>query len=142
MESGSGNSDNKQYTCRYTVASGNDGSFGVKVGTAPPTPPGNTIASAYTHSATLTADGTLPTISAAIYDGSTITLTMSENVSVSGTKTGSDFTVNVAGVSNPTVSSYTISGSTVTLTLNAIVANGSTVTLRVREEQHRGKQNC
>ena len=33
IESGSGNTANKQYTCRYTVASGNTGTFGTKVGT-------------------------------------------------------------------------------------------------------------
>ena len=52
---------------------------------------------------------------------------MSENVSVSGTKTGSDFTVTGGG--DPTVSSYTISDSTVTLTLSSAIAFGSTVTL-------------
>ena len=127
VESGSGASDGKQYTCRYTVASGNSGSFGVKVGTSTADPAGNTLASAYTHGTTLTADTTLPTITAAIYNGSTITLTMSENVAVSGTKTGSDFTITGGGA--PTVSSYTISGSTVTLTLSTAITGGGSVTL-------------
>ena len=127
MESGSGNTANKQYTCRYTVASGNTGTFSTKVGTDTADLAGNTVASAYTHSATLTMDTTLPTISTAAYNGSTITLTMSENVKVSGTKTGGDFTVTGGGA--PTVSSYTISGGTVTLTLSAAIPFGSTVTL-------------
>ena len=74
-------------------------------------------------------DPVLPTISTAIYGGTTIILTMSEQVAVSGTKTGGDFTVSVTGASDPIVSSYTISGSTVTLTLSAAIATGSTVTL-------------
>ena len=127
VESGSGASDGKQYTCRYTVASGNSGSFGVKVGTSTADPAGNTLASTYTHGTTLTADTTLPTITAAIYNGSTITLTMSEQVAVSGTKTGGDFTITGGGA--PTVSSYAISGSTVTLTLSAAITGGGSVTL-------------
>ena len=127
IESGTGANDGKQYTCRYTVVSGNTGSFGVKVGTSTADLAGNTLASAYTHGTTLTADTTLPTISSASYTGSTITLTMSENVTVSGTKTSSDFTVTGGGA--PTVSSYTISGSTVTLTVNSAITGGGTVTL-------------
>ena len=126
-ESGSGNTANKQYTCRYTVASGNTGTFSTKVGTNTADLAGNTVASAYTHSATLTMDTTLPTITEAAFNGSTITLTMSETVKVTGTKTGGDFTVTGGGA--PTVSSYTISGSTVTLTLSAVLPFGSTVTL-------------
>ena len=127
VESGTGASDGKQYTCRYTVGASDSGSFGVKVGTGTADAAGNALASAYTHSATLTTDTTLPTISLAIYNGSTITLTMSESVAVSGTKTGADFTVTGGGA--PTVSSYAISGSTVTLTLDAAIPDGSTVTL-------------
>ena len=52
---------------------------------------------------------------------------MSENVAVSGTKTGSDFTVTGGGA--PTVSSYTISNRTVTLTLASALTTGATVTL-------------
>ena len=129
VESGTGNADGKQYSCRYTVASGNTGSFGVKVGTSTADPAGNALANTYTHSATLTADTTSPTISTALYNSTTITLTMSESVAVSGTKTGGDFTVSVTGASNPTISSYTISGSTVTLTLSSAITAGSTVTL-------------
>ena len=129
VESGSGNTANKQYTCRYTVASGNTGTFSTKVGTGTADLAGNTVASAYTHSATLTMDTTLPTISLAAYNSSTISLTMSENVKVSGTKTGGDFTVSVTGVNNPTVSSYAISNNTITLTLSAAITFGSTVTL-------------
>ena len=127
VESGSGASDNKQYTCRYTVASGNTGSFGVKVGTSTADLAGNTLASTYIHNASLTADTTLPTISSASYNGSSITLTMSESVSVSGTKTGGDFTVTGGGA--PTVSSYTISNRTITLTLASALTTGATVTL-------------
>ena len=127
VESGTGASDGKQYTCRYTVGASDSGSFGVKVGTGTADAAGNALASAYTHSATLTADTTLPTISLAIYNGSTITLTMSESVAVSGTKTGADFTVTGGGA--PTVSSYAISGSTVTLSLSAAITDGATVTL-------------
>ena len=72
-------------------------------------------------------DTTVPTISSARYSGSTIILTMSESVAVSGTKTGGDFTVTGGGA--PTVSSYTISGSTITLTLNAAITGGGSVTL-------------
>ena len=72
-------------------------------------------------------DGTVPTISTATYSGSAITLTMSESVAVSGTKTGGDFTITGGG--DPTVSSYAISGSTITLTLGAAIPSGSTVTL-------------
>ena len=80
-----------------------------------------------TTSVSYTYDGTAPTISTAIYSGSTITLTMSENVAVSGTKTGGDFTITGGG--DPTVSSYAISGSTITLTLSAAITDGATVTL-------------
>ena len=51
VESGTGANDGKQYTCRYAVVSGNTGSFGVKVGTSTADLAGNTLASAYTHSA-------------------------------------------------------------------------------------------
>ena len=101
----------------------------MKVGTSTADPAGNTLASTYTHSATLTADTTLPTISSASYNGSVITLTMSEGVAVSGTKTGGDFNINVSGAINPTVSSYTISNRTISLTLSSAIASGSTVTL-------------
>ena len=74
-------------------------------------------------------DTTVPTVSFAAYSGSTMTLELSEDVFVSGTKIGGDFTVAVAGASDPTVSSYAINGSTVSLTLNAAVASGATVTL-------------
>ena len=82
-----------------------------------------------TATRTITRETVLPTISSASYNGSTITLTLSEGVAVSGTKTGGDFTVSVSGASDPTVSSYTISNSTVTLTLGLAIASGSTVTL-------------
>ena len=72
-------------------------------------------------------DQTLPTIASAAYRGSTIILVMSENVAVSGTKTGADFTVTGGGA--PTVSSYAISGSAISLTLDAAIPGGSTVTL-------------
>ena len=72
---------------------------------------------------------TAPTISSAFYNGSAVTLAMSEAVAVSGTKTGGDFTVSVTGASNPTVSSYTISGTTVTLTLSSAIAANSVVSL-------------
>ena len=127
VESGSGATDNKQYTCRYTIASGNTGSFSTKVGTNTADLAGNTLASTYTHGDTLTMDTTLPTISTAAYNASTITLTMSEDVTVLGTKTGGDFTVTGGGA--PTVSSYTISNRTITLTLSSSIAFGSTVTL-------------
>ena len=82
-------------------------------------------------------DQTLPTISSAVYSGSTITLTMSESVAVSGTKTGADFTVTGGGA--PTVSSYTISGSAVTLTLDAAIPDGSTVTLAYAQNSYCGE---
>ena len=89
---------------------------------------GNTLAAKEATTIANTAiDTTVPTISTAAYGGTTVILTMSEDVAVSGTKTGSDFTVTGGGA--PTVSSYTISGSTVTLTLSAAIASGSTVTL-------------
>ena len=100
VESGTGNADGKQYTCRYTVASGNTGSFGVKVGTSTADPAGNALANTYTHSATLTADTTPPTISTALYNSTTMILTMSESVAVSGTKTGGDFTITGGGAPN------------------------------------------
>ena len=77
----------------------------------------------------ITRDTALPTITSASYNGSTITLAMSETVSVSGTKTGGDFTVSVTGATDPTVSSYTITGTTVSLTLSSAIPSGSTVTL-------------
>ena len=57
---------------------------------------GNALAAkAITTIANTAIDTTVPTISTAKYGGTAITLTMSENVAVSGTKTGSDFTVSV-----------------------------------------------
>ena len=87
----------------------------------------STFDTASPTAATWTKDTAVPTISAATYHSSAITVTMSENVAVSGTKTGTDFTITGGGA--PTVSSYAISNSTVTLTLDAAIADGSTVTL-------------
>ena len=93
VESGSGASDGKQYTCRYTIASGNTGSFGVKVGTSTTDTAGNPLASTYTHSATLTADTTVPTVSYALYSGSTIVVMMSEDVWAGTAPAATDFKV-------------------------------------------------
>ena len=101
---------------------------------------GNALAAkAITTIANTAIDTTVPTISSAHYNGTAIVLTMSENVAVSGTKTGGDFTVTGGGA--PTVSSYTISGSTVTLTLSTAITAGSTVTLAYAKNSYCSKQN-
>ncbi len=50
------------YICRYTVAAGVNGAFRVKVGTNSADKANNTLASVYTHTATLTLDTTKPAI--------------------------------------------------------------------------------
>ena len=72
IESGTGNDDEKQYTCRYTVKSTDSGSFAVKVGTNTTDKAGNALSSAYTHATTLTLDNTVPTVSTVLVDGDDI----------------------------------------------------------------------
>ena len=93
IESGTGNDDEKQYTCRYTVKSTDSGSFAVKVGTNTADKAGNTVATAYTHATTLTLDNTVPTISTVLVDGTTLTVTMSENVYAASVPVAGDFTI-------------------------------------------------
>ena len=61
IESGTGVNDQKQYTCRYTVASTDSGLFLLKVGTNTADPAGNTLAATYLHSTALSLDTTAPT---------------------------------------------------------------------------------
>ena len=129
-----GTSEKPVYTAAHTIQSTDpdvaDGNlkYDVTNETSVTDTAGNQIATkAVTVISNTVIDNTVPTISSAVYNSSTITLTMSEDVAVSGTKTGGDFTVTGGGA--PTVSSYTISGSTVSLTLSAAIPSGSTVTL-------------
>ena len=101
IESGTGNADEKQYSCRYTVKSTDSGSFAVKVGTNTTDKAGNALSLAYTHATTLTLDNTVPTISSVLVDGTTLTLTMSENVYAASAPVAGDFTI--VGGGTPTV---------------------------------------
>ena len=89
IESGTGNDDKKQYTCRYTVASTDAGTFKARAGTNTADEAGNTLAAVYTHASGLTIDSTPPTITAAtattggISDGTTTHLNAGDTVSVS-----------------------------------------------------------
>ena len=73
-------SNTNVYVCRYTVGSSVNGAFTVKVGTNSADKATNTLASVYTHSATLTLDTTkpaiaFPTAAPKVGVASTITLT-------------------------------------------------------------------
>ena len=89
IESGTGNDDKKQYTCRYTVASTDAGTFKARAGTNTADEAGNTLAAVYTHASGLTIDSTPPTVTAAtattggISDGTTTHLNAGDTVSVS-----------------------------------------------------------
>ena len=92
----------------------------------------NVVSPCSTASATYELDRVLPTVSSAVYDGTTITVTMSE--SVYGIATKDNFTVSDDG-SAATISSLSLANSagtattTVTLTMSTAIADGSTVTL-------------
>ena len=120
------------YECRHTVASGDDGDFDFRVGTATadtaPTP--NRLAAKYTHQTKLVVDTTAPTLSTAAVSGTTLTVTFSENMDTSSSAkaAASAWDVQVAG-SARTVSSYTLSGKTATLTLASAATATQTVTV-------------
>ena len=114
------------YICRYTIGSSDDGTMDLRVGTNSEDKGGNAIASAYTHSATLTVDATAPTVTAYAVDQSTLTLTFSETMD-SGKAATSAFDVQVAG-SARSVSSYTLSGTAATMTLASAVSQTDSVT--------------
>ena len=88
VESGTGNDDDKQYTCRYTVKSADTGTFKARVGTNTADKAGNNLASAYTHASGLSIDSTAPaatyttSTSGGVTDGSDTLLNTGDTVSV------------------------------------------------------------
>ena len=103
VESGTGDADGKQYTCRYTVAATDNGAFAVKVGTGTADATGNNIASAYTHGTTLRLDNTAPTIASVNVSGTNLIVTMSEPVYADTSPIAGDFSI--VGGNAPTVNS-------------------------------------
>ena len=61
VASGTGADDGRQYTCRYTVQSGDAYSFGLKVGSGVADRAGNAIVGVYDHETTLSLDTAVPT---------------------------------------------------------------------------------
>ena len=61
VASGTGADDGRQYTCRYTVQSGDAYSFGLRVGTGVMDKAGNAIVGVYDHATTLSLDTAVPT---------------------------------------------------------------------------------
>ena len=126
IESGAGSTDKKQYTCRYTVAGYENGTFTLKVGTGTKDEAGNALASEYTHATTLTLDNLKPTITRGAYGGTSIVLNMSEKVY--GSPAAGDFKVSDDGT-EITPSAVTVPStkagakSTVSLTVPTIAAN-------------------
>ena len=53
-------SETDEYICRYTVASGDNGAFGVKAGTSSVDKADNALAATYTHTTTIALDNTAP----------------------------------------------------------------------------------
>ena len=97
-ETGTGIVDGREYSCFYDTTFNDYGSFAVKVGTGTTDAAGNAFASEYTHGTALTLDPIPPDISSAGYGGTTITVSMSEDVWAGTTPTASDFKVK-SGVS-------------------------------------------
>ena len=93
---------------------------------------GSTCYQGFSQEAKLSVDSTSPTFSSASYDGTTVTVTMSE--AVYGTATKDDFTVTVDG-SSATISSIALASARTTTTATAVltmasaIAPGSTVTV-------------
>ena len=134
VESGTGTDDGKVYTCRYTVVSGDTGSFALKAGTGTADLAGNALASEYTHADSLTLDTLAPLLSKAEYNGSRVEMTFSDPVW--GDATAADFSVtnnNVAVTVSSVAFPATAAEATtrvVTLTLgSAIGPNNTTVRL-------------
>ena len=89
VESGDGASDDKQYTCRYTVKSGDRGTFKARAGTQTTDKAGNPLASTYTHTTGLTLNIPKTVSISAVSTDDYINDTEDENaVTISGTSTG------------------------------------------------------
>ena len=117
-----------EYVCRYTVGASDTGAFTVIVDTGSTDIATNAQASKYTHSTTLTLDTTVPTISSVAAVGTTVTVTMSENVY--GTVDADNFVITGGGA--PTVNTVTglqtVRGSadnSFTLTIAAALSGGT-----------------
>ena len=81
-------------------------------------------------SATFTVDTVVPTISSvAVVNGTTLTLTFSENMKTTPLPAATQFTVSVDSGTAPTVSALSITDATATLTLDSAMKATQTVTL-------------
>ena len=132
VESGSGVSDNKQYTCRYTTGSGDNGTFKARAGVKTADRAGNPLGSVYTHATGLTVDTAPPAIRTASAVGTTVTITLSEAAYATSAPDSTDFVFTGGGT--PTVSNIsglpTTSGSadtSFTLTLSAALTGAATL---------------
>ena len=120
------------YVCMHTVGATDNGAFTVGIGSGSVDEAGNAFGSAFVYGESLTLDSTPPTISSANYNGTTVTVTLSEKVW--GNVTAADFTVTDDG-SAVSVSSLSLpstaatAATSFTLTVGAAIVNGSVVTL-------------
>ena len=123
------------YECRYQPLSTDSGNFDFRVGTGTRNIAKQALAAAYTHADKIAIDNTAPTLSSVRVNGSTLTVTFSENMdSSAGAKAANsawDVQVTPSGGSaaRRNVSSYTVSGSTATLTLASAAVLSDTVTV-------------
>ena len=90
----------------------------------------NAVASFRLRVKNQTTDTTAPEVSSAVVNGTTLTVTFSEDMDATSMPSASAFAVDVAGTSDdPTVSAYTLAEDTATLTLSVAVKAGKTATL-------------
>ena len=93
-------------------------------------PDANAVASFALRVKNQTTDTTAPEVSSAVVNGTTLTVTFSEDMDATSMPAASAFAVDVTGTSDdPTVSAYTLAKDTATLTLSVAVKAGKTATL-------------
>ena len=117
------------YVCRYTARPDTNADFEFHVGTNTEDRAGNRLSSAYTQSTKLKIDNTIPTVTAFSVDGSTLTLTFSENMNTTSKPANSQYSLTTSLGSATSVSSYSISSNKATFTLLNAVAQGAVVTM-------------